>query len=180
MKLIIDKLLEKKVGIFPCDTVWGLIGILDDSVAKKIQEIKHRKDPKPLICLIKDKHQLEKYATNISPFTYEIIEEEWPGPLSIIVKKREVVSDAVTAGKDTICLRVPRFEPLNQLLDELDQPIISTSCNITNQTTPDILENIDPEIKSRCTFIYDKVEPKEGAATKIIDCTGVSPKIIRQ
>ena len=179
MKQIIDALLNKKIGIFPCDTVWGLIGILDDSVAKTIQEIKHRKDPKPLICLIKDKGQLKKYARDITDYTYDIINDQWPGPVSIIVNKTEQVSNAVTAGKETICLRVPDFSPLNQLLNEIKQPIISTSCNLTTQETPKKIEQIDPFIISNTSFIYDKDEPKEGVASKIIDCTGKSPIVIR-
>jgi L-threonylcarbamoyladenylate synthase len=180
MKQIIDALLNKKIGIFPCDTVWGIIGILDDSVAKTIQEIKHRKNPKPLICLIKDKNQLEKYAKNITGYTYDIINDQWPGSLSIIVNKADSISNTVTAGKESVCLRVPDFEPLNQLLNEIDQPIISTSCNLTNKEIPKKIEQIDPLIIDNISFFYDKAEPKEGVASKIIDCTGNNPIVVRQ
>ena len=180
MKEIINDLMEKKIGVFPCDTVWGLVGVLDDKVAKKIQEIKHRKEPKPLICLLKNKNELEKYASELTEYTHDLIEQNWPGPLSIIVKKREVISNQITAGKDTICFRVPNFEPLNHLLNQIDRPLISTSCNLEGQSTIQSIDQIDPLIISEVSFIYDKAVPKEGVASKIIECTGPEPKVLRK
>jgi len=177
---IIKKIKENKVGIFPCDTIFGLIGRVDEEVIKKITEIKNRLANQPFIILIPSPKFLDKFVDSISDSAQKYIHEYWPGPLTIIFKKHQSVSKIFTANKDTIAIRYPLFKPLNNLLDELNEPLISTSPNLSGEKTPILFEEISNNIKQKVDFIYNQDISSVKKESSIIDCSQEPPVIIRK
>ena len=126
---------------------------------------------------------LEMIHEWVEPLTSEqalVLERYWPGPFTFIFKKKSSVNDIITAGKATIAIRVPDFEPLKQLFQILKQPLLSTSLNISGQPSINTLADVDHKIKSKIDFCFDHVEPYYGRESTLVDLTDKPFKVIRQ
>lgn len=182
-KDIIDvakRLHNKEVGIFPCDTIWGLIGVLDEGVMDRIYDIKQREPNRPFLLLLPHIRFLDHFIDEITQEHQELMRKYWPGPLTLIFNKKASVSDKVSAGKPTIGVRLPEFLPLNYLLLLLDKPIISTSVNLSHMPSSLDPETFPEEIVSQVDFTYTGVSPRLGTESDIVDGT-VSPyKVLRK
>ncbi|MFC1617522.1 L-threonylcarbamoyladenylate synthase, partial [Candidatus Margulisiibacteriota bacterium] len=143
---ICDDLKAKKIGVFPCDTIWGLIGIMDLEVIQKVFELKKRDQNQPFLILIPNIKTLTTLAEEIPDCAKELIKKYWPGPLTIIFKKNKAIDPKFTAQKDTIAIRYPKFIPLNFLLDKINRPLISTSVNISKHEAISSLKDIPNSI----------------------------------
>ena len=99
------------IVIFPTETVYGIgANGLDSNAVEKIYTAKEREHNKPLILLISDKKMLEQVAENISDVEMKLMQDFWPGPLTIILKKKSTVPDIVTAGSETVGIRMTSGE----------------------------------------------------------------------
>ncbi|HEX8059512.1 MAG TPA: L-threonylcarbamoyladenylate synthase, partial [Cyclobacteriaceae bacterium] len=114
----------------PTETVYGLAGnALDvDSVAR-IFEVKNRPSFDPLIVHIYDFSQLSKYVMNVPQQAERLAKAFWPGPLTLLLKKRGMIPDLVTSGLDTVGIRCPRHPMTQNLLKTLDFPLAAPSAN---------------------------------------------------
>jgi len=178
---LIESLKSNQVGIFPCDTVLGLIGRMDGSVIDRIARIKNRPVTQSFLFLIPDKNWLAQLVRMpLSPQAIQLMETYWPGPLTLVLPKSDQVSDLFTAGKPTIGIRFPQFKPLNDLLNAINEPLISTSVNRSGEPSPQTFLGVSDEIKSRVDFIVSEFEPGLSGESTIVDCTQDQPKILRQ
>ncbi|MBT5856024.1 L-threonylcarbamoyladenylate synthase [bacterium] len=166
-----------QVGLFPCDTIWGIIGTL--ATADTIRNIKQRSKQSPFICLIPSTKHLATVSLPIATEYETELNKWWPGPVTIIAPKSPSIPNTVTAGKSSIAIRVPKFQPLNELLNQLNAPLISTSANISGTSHPLSISDISPELLDACGFIYDACEPGSNTPSTIIDCTSYPPKTLR-
>ena len=109
---------------FPTETVYGLgANGLDPKAVAKIFEAKDRPQDNPLILHVSRVSDFSQYAKNIHPYVYRLIEEFSPGPLTIVLEKRDIVPDIVTAGLDTVCLRIPNHRVALDLIECSGVPI---------------------------------------------------------
>lgn len=171
-------LLAGKIGLFPFDTVWGITGLTRPSIIKRIFDIKDRPENQPLLMVIPDITFLPKYASSDSH--QELINDVWPGPVTLIFKKKPAVPNEMTAGMETVAIRWPDYEPLNSVLNAIKQPLISTSANISKQHTATKRSEISETILSRVDFIYEQVDCQLGMESTIINCSGSHPKLLRK
>jgi L-threonylcarbamoyladenylate synthase len=119
-----------EVVAFPTETVYGLGADAFNSVAvAKVFELKKRPHFDPLIVHIAHKDWVSSLAADVPPLAKELMARFWPGPLTIILKKREDVPDIVTAGLGTVGIRMPRHEVAIGLLEKLGRPIAAPSAN---------------------------------------------------
>ena len=81
---VAKQLNEKKVGIFPCDTIWGLIGVCEKDVVDRILDLKKRDAQKPFLVLIPHIRYLDQIAEEVSDQHVELIKKYWPGPLTLV------------------------------------------------------------------------------------------------
>ena len=176
---ISDQLKNNKVGIFPFDTIWGITGIIDEKVVKKIRRLKNRPDDKPLLIVIPDASSLKFCVEGLADQQMELINDVWPGPVSIIFKKSKNIPYYVTGGKETVGIRLPDFEPLNYLLTCVGQPLVTTSANFSKQREPRVFQDIPKEIINKLDFVYDAFIPSLGEASRVIDCSTDQVKIVR-
>jgi len=168
------------VGLFPCDTVWGLIGLMTEENAEKIQKIKQRTTTQPLMILIPDGSHLKQLTHIIPAYTQSIIRHFWPGPLSLIFEKNPNISQKITGNGNSIGLRWPCFKPLNDLLHQIKQPLISTSANLSSEPVPLSYNKLSDKIKNQVQFIYDAVEPPLNLESTILDCRSYPPQLLRE
>lgn len=114
---------EELVAI-PTETVYGLAGnIYSEKAIKAVFEMKKRPFFNPLIVHIKSLDYLKEVAIDIPENGYKLANAFWPGPLTLVLKKKENISDLVTAGKDTVAVRIPDHPIALALLDVLDFPL---------------------------------------------------------
>lgn len=171
---IYQHLLDHQIGIIEHDTVPGIVGIATIDNAKKIQAIKQRSESKGFIVLIPSIDHLNNLAINISESAHQLINTYWPGPLTIILEKHPDISTVISGQKTTIAIRCPNHPGLSELLKKLNQPILSTSANISGET------NISEKLLSAVDFTYGNIQKTEtNIASTIIDATQTPFKILR-
>lgn len=140
--------------IMPSDTVYGLFAdALNNKAIKRIDDIKHSN--KPHLILVSNFKMLEKYVEDITPLHKMIINKYWPNTLTILFKKSNQISDELTKGSEYVGVRMPNNKMLLDIIDKYNKPLISTSCNITNEEVITSIDNLSDEIKSKVSFIYD-------------------------
>lgn len=133
-KSILDKNLNL---IIPTETVYGLAGnIFEDETIGNIFKLKNRPATNPLIVHIKSVESLTDVATDIPDKAYELAHKFWPGPLTLVLNKKDIVPSIVTAGKSTVAVRVPRHNTTNSLLNILDYPLAAPSANPYGLVSP--------------------------------------------
>ncbi|MEL7834318.1 L-threonylcarbamoyladenylate synthase [Fodinibius sp. Rm-B-1B1-1] len=136
-------LLKKgEVVAFPTETVYGLgADAQNPDAIKKVFETKGRPSDNPLIVHVSDQKQVKQFATNISEDARKLMDTFWPGPLTLIFKKKPEVLDLITAGLDTVALRWPKH-PLSQELIALAGPLVAPSANSSGKPSPTKAEHV--------------------------------------
>ncbi len=167
---------------FPTDTVYGLgANGLDADAVQKIYEAKGRPSDKPLIILIHDKAQLDTFALQISDDAQKLMDEFWPGPLTLVFQKRpNVVPDYVTRGLDTVAVRMPNHPVALELLQLAKVPVAAPSANISGNPSPTDAGMVQRELNGRIAAIVDGGECEVGVASTILDISDAVPTILRQ
>ena len=177
---VAKQLNEKKVGIFPCDTIWGLIGVCEKDVVDRILDLKKRDAQKPFLVLIPHIRYLDQIAEEVSDQHVELIKKYWPGPLTLLFNKTGSIDDSVTAGFPTVGVRLPEFLPLNYLLLLCNRPLISTSVNISTEPSTGVGSEFPKEITDNVDFVYRDIEPRWGQESDVVDATTVPFKVLRK
>jgi len=145
------------VGIFPTDTVYGIgCNAFDDLAIKKLFDYKKRDLSKPINVLISNTLMLNKLVDNISDIEQKLINNFWPGALTIVFKKNPNVSNLLTAGLDSIGVRMPNNQICLELIDNVGLPLATSSANISNEPPiAYINENLIKNFNNKVDFILD-------------------------
>lgn len=176
------KLIEQgKVVVFPTETVYGIgTNGLDENAVKKLYEIKQRPLNKPISLLVSNMEMVNQIAKNITETEYKIMENFFPGPLTIILKKKEIVPDIVTAGKDTIGVRMPSGEIVRKLVEIAGVPIAAPSANISGEPSGTNLKDIKKHFEGKVDFFIDGGISELGLASTIVQVVNGKIQILRQ
>lgn len=168
------------IGAFPTETVYGLgANALDGEAVKKIFEAKGRPQDNPLIIHIAKKEDIDKYVAEVPKFAEELIEKYWPGPLTIILKKKDIVSDITSAGLDTVGVRMPDNGIALKLIELSGVPIAAPSANISGRPSPTDIERCEEDLNGRVDFIVGSEKSKIGVESTIVDATGEHLCVLR-
>ncbi|MHD0313095.1 L-threonylcarbamoyladenylate synthase [Fusobacterium varium] len=179
----IGKLLkEGNLIIYPTDTVYGVGGIIesDESIAK-IYKAKERSFKSPLIVLVSDVSKIEKIAyieEKNREKIEKLIKEFWPGGLTIILNKKDNVSDIMVSGGKTVGVRMPNLDTALKIIEAAGGLLPTTSANISGETTPRSYDELSEEFKERVEILVDGGRCPIGNASTIIDMSD-KPKILR-
>lgn len=166
------------VVAFPTDTVYGLGVVFDDLDAlNRLKISKGRPDNKPIPMMISSITQLEKVA-HVNSKIERLVREFMPGGFTIILNKKDTVSDYVTNGFPTIALRMPDDEFILEMIDEIQKPLLVTSANLSGQPTGIDFENVKNDFDGRIDMIVQGM-CKGSVSSTIVDVTGKDLKIIR-
>ncbi|MCQ2431411.1 MAG: threonylcarbamoyl-AMP synthase [Clostridia bacterium] len=144
---------EGKLVVFPTETVYGLGGnALDAEAAKKIYAAKGRPSDNPLIIHIADIGDAEHYCETSDLF-YRLACAFWPGPLTMIMKKKPCIPDSVTGGMDTVAVRLPSNPTANTLIRLAGVPIAAPSANLSGHPSPTTKEHVIFDLDGRVDMI---------------------------
>jgi len=171
-----------KVLVYPTDTLYGLgANALDPKAILKVFRIKRQDRSKPISVIVRDIPMAKKIAC-IDSRVEKILKRIWPGPITIILRKKDIVPNILTANSETIGVRIPSFGFINDLMRSIDFPITATSANISGEKDllfpKDILSKFSESKNSPDIFI-DAGKIKNPEPSTIIDLTTQAPKIVR-
>lgn len=167
------------VGI-PTETVYGLgANALDSEAVRKIFEAKGRPQDNPLIIHIPGAQWLPRYCEDVPPLAYTLARKFWPGPLTMILKRKKIVPDTTTAGLDTVGVRCPDHQVTLSIIREAGVPIAAPSANTSGRpsctTAADVMEDMDGKIDA----VVDGGPCQVGVESTIIDLTCTPPRLLR-
>ena len=179
LKELLTKDIKGKVVCFPTDTVYGVGALINDSVAiDKIYHLKNRDISKPLAVLTGTKN-IKKYVLEISDFSKQLMDKYWPGALTLIFKKSNIISDKVTSGFDTVGLRMPNSNIALQLLNHFGL-MATTSVNISGTEPLNNIEDIIKYFKDEIDYLVIDQEKTSNVSSTVIDVTSNNYRILRQ
>ena len=165
--------------VFPTETVYGLGGnaLLADA-AKKIYTAKGRPSDNPLIIHVADPKDAEKYAF-VSDIYYRLAEAFMPGPLTVIMPKRDCIPLSVTGGLDTVAVRCPSHPVARALIKKCGVPIAAPSANISGRPSPTSAKYVEEDMLGRVDMIIDGGECEIGLESTIVKIDGESLTLLR-
>ncbi|WP_110112633.1 L-threonylcarbamoyladenylate synthase [Bacillus sp. CGMCC 1.16541] len=169
-----------EVVAFPTETVYGLGGdATSDQAVDKIFLAKGRPSDNPLIVHIGHKEQLHSIVADIPAKAEKLIEQFWPGPLTVILPKKAGLSEKVTAGLSTVAVRMPAHPVALALLKEVNLPIAAPSANLSGKPSPTLAKHVMNDLNGRISGIVDGGPTGVGLESTVLDCTGEVPTILR-
>ena len=141
---------------FPTETVYGLgANALDADAVQRIYETKGRPAINPIIVHVADVAQARSLAAEWTPAAETLARAFWPGPLTLVVRKRDVVPDIVTAGQDTVGLRVPAHPVALALIAEAGIPLAAPSANYSTQVSPTTADHVVRGLRHGVDLVLD-------------------------
>lgn len=171
------------IAAFPTDTVYGLGAVYSNAGAvRKIFEAKGRPENKPLSILISDISQVSLLAADIPEEAYRLMEHLWPGALTIIFRKNKAadIPDEVTAGADTIGLRMPDSDLALKIIRATGSPVAAPSANLSGLRSASCAQHVIADLNRRIDLIVDAGDCPIGISSTIIDMSGDEYRILRQ
>jgi L-threonylcarbamoyladenylate synthase len=173
-----ELLREGKLVAFPTETVYGLgANALDETAVAKIFAAKNRPTFDPLIVHVYDVAQLNELVTDVPPVAKTLIDRFWPGPLTLVLPKRDVVPDLVTAGLPTVAVRMPDHPLALELLRLADVPVAAPSANPFGAVSPTTAEHVAEQLGDRVDFILDGGPCRVGVESTVLALT--PPTLLR-
>ena len=155
-KEIINEIEKGHLIIMPTDTIYGIIAdATKEEVIKKVYAAKERSYDKPLLILVSNEKMLNELVTEIPDKVHKLIRKYWPGPLTILFKKSNKVSNILTANSDFVAIRMPKDERLLSIMNQINKPLISTSANISSHAPIININQIEPRMKEKINYIVD-------------------------
>jgi L-threonylcarbamoyladenylate synthase len=176
-----EKALKKnKLVAIPTETVYGLAGnAYDESALAEIFKLKNRPFYNPLIVHIKSASSISDVAIDIPESAMILAEKFWPGPLTLVLKKQPHISDLITAGKDTVAVRVPNHTVALALLDKLDFPLAAPSANPFGSISPTNADHVFNYFDGKLEVILEGGECEKGLESTIIGFENNQPILYR-
>lgn len=168
------------VVAFPTETVYGLGGnALDEKAVEKIFTAKGRPSDNPLIVHLSKFEDINKLCDDIPAVTKILADRFWPGPLTMIVPRSLQVPDIVTAGLDTVAIRIPSHPIANTLIELAGLPIAAPSANLSGKPSPTNEEHVIEDLMGRVDAIVCGGYTKVGVESTVLDITSNPPMILR-
>lgn len=172
---------DNEVVALPTETVYGLGGNAEsDAAVAKIFAAKGRPSDNPLIIHIAEKEQLRTFVAEVPDKAELLMEAFWPGPLTIIFKKKEgVLAETATAGLSTVAVRMPDHPVALALLKSCGLPIAAPSANSSGKPSPTNAQHVLDDLNGKIAGVIDGGSTGIGVESTVIDCTEAIPVILR-
>lgn len=173
-------IMDGGVVAIPTETVYGLGGnAFDDEAVKHIFEVKGRPNDNPLIAHVHTDYDLSKIIDFDPPYAKKLREAFLPGPLTLVYPSTGKVSPYVSCGLNTLAVRVPAHTGAQQLLKELDIPVVAPSANLSKHVSPTSAKHVYDDFEDKIPLILDGGECVGGIESTVCDVTGDIPVILR-
>jgi L-threonylcarbamoyladenylate synthase len=180
IKIAAKLIAEGDVVAFPTETVYGLgADALNPKSVARIFEIKKRPTFNPLIVHIAHKESIKDYSQKHDSRIIELIENFWPGPLTLVLKKKKIIPDIVTAGNDTVALRMPNHKVALKLIEYSERPIAAPSANSFGFLSPTDPLHVEKQLGNKIKIILDGGTTSIGVESTIISFADKTPVLLR-
>lgn len=183
-----DEELKEAAGIlrsgglvaFPTETVYGLGGnALDEDAARKIYAAKGRPSDNPLIAHVSCVEEVAPLVKEIPEAGRKLMEAFWPGPLTMIFPKSEMVPYGTTGGLDTVAIRMPDDPVANRLIALAGVPVAAPSANTSGRPSPTTADHVWQDMNGRIDMIIDGGPVGIGVESTIVDVSSAVPAVLR-
>jgi L-threonylcarbamoyladenylate synthase len=165
---------------FPTETVYGLgADVFDESAIVKIFEAKQRPPDNPLIVHISDRLQITMITNEVTGSAEKLIDTFFPGPLTVILRKRSEVPVIATAGLETVGIRMPANETARAFLVACRTPVAAPSANLSGRPSPTTWKAVFEDLDGRIDCILKGDAAEIGLESTVVDCTGDTPVLLR-
>lgn len=164
----------------PTETVYGLAAnALDPAAVRRIYDAKERPSFNPLIVHIAEVSELPLVAREIPGIAHELARRFWPGPLTIVLRRQPNISDLVTAGLDTVGVRIPASEVTRAVIRAAGVPLAAPSANLFTRVSPTLASHVERQLGDRLALILDAGPARVGIESTVVDLTTIPPRILR-
>lgn len=176
----IELLENDELVAIPTETVYGLAGnIYSESAIDKIFAMKNRPFFNPLIVHLAEGSLLKEIVEEI-PYQAQILSDKlWPGPLTLVLPKKETVPNKITAGKSTVAVRVPDHSLTRELLNRLKFPLAAPSANTFGNISPTTPSHVKKYFEGTLKMVLDGGECKRGIESTIVSFENAKPVVLR-
>jgi len=180
----VELLRKGEVVALPTETVYGLAGsALNPLAVTKIFEAKERPRFDPLIIHLPNRKWIDRIAdvpASDRQLICRLTDKFWPGPFSMVLPKREIVPDIVTAGLNTVAVRFSAHPVLAKIVDELDEPLAAPSANRFGRVSPTTAQHVSDELHGRIPLIVDAGPTEHGIESTIIAVRDARIAVLRR
>ncbi|NWO13859.1 L-threonylcarbamoyladenylate synthase [Virgibacillus sp.] len=171
---------QGEIVAFPTETVYGLgANATNEQAVQKIFQAKGRPQDNPLIVHVADALQMESLVRYWPAYVDKLLVAYTPGPITFVLPSNDVCSPAVTAGLDTVGVRIPSHPVAHQLLSACQLPIAAPSANISGRPSPTSARHVWHDLSDKIAGILDGGATGVGLESTVIDCTQDIPVILR-
>ena len=165
---------------FPTETVYGLgCNALNPDAAAKVFEAKQRPQFDPLIIHIADRMQLDNVVKALTATARQLIDQFWPGPLTLVLPKQLTIPDLVTAGLDTVAIRMPNHPVAHALIRAAGTPIAAPSANPFGYVSPTTAQHVIDGLGDMIDLTLDGGPCPVGVESTIVSLVGPQPELLR-
>lgn len=165
---------------FPTETVYGLgANGLDGEAVKRIFEVKGRPNDNPLILHVARKTDARALWREVPEVAEKLMDAFWPGPLTLIYYKSDIVPPEVTAGLDTVAVRIPDSETATFIIRMAGVPIAAPSANLSGKPSPTLAKHVIDDFMGKINVIVDGGPCRVGVESTVVSLTGDKPMILR-
>ncbi|MBD7915805.1 threonylcarbamoyl-AMP synthase [Clostridium sp. Sa3CUN1] len=167
------------VVAFPTETVYGLgANALNEDAVSKIFEAKGRPQDNPLIVHVASKN-IDDLVVEVPEIAQKLIDKFWPGPLTIILNKKEIIPNKTSANLASVGIRMPSNNIALKLIELSGCPIAAPSANISGRPSPTDVERCIEDLNGKIDFILGGNKSDVGVESTIVDCTVMPPVVLR-
>ncbi len=180
LRLAAETLKRGGLVAFPTETVYGLgANALDGKAVEKIFEAKGRPNDNPLIVHVSDKEELFALVSKVPEKAQKLMDKFWPGPLTLVLNKSKSVPRAVTAGQETVAIRMPNNKIALELIKQSGIPVAAPSANVSTRPSPTEAKHVLEDLDGKIDAIIDGGRTDIGLESTVIDLTSETPTILR-
>jgi len=181
IKLARRLLREGEVVALPTDTVYGLGANAFERIAvRQIFKLKQRPPDKPIPVFIYQIDDLNLVARHVPNRAWPLLQEFWPGPLTVVLPKVAALPDDVTVGQDTVAVRIPDHPVSLELVIKFGRPLAVTSANLSGQPTPPTAQGVADQLGLALPLVLDGGPSPSSQPSTIIDLSTDPPRLLRQ
>ncbi len=171
---------EGQVVAIPTETVYGLAAnALDEQAVRKIFAAKNRPADNPLIVHIAKREELASLVKEIPPMARALADAFWPGPLTMVLPRSAVVPDVVTAGGDTVAVRMPSHPVARAIIEACGLPLAAPSANRSGSPSPTTAAHVMADMEGIIPAVFDGGECQVGLESTVVSLVGDKPRLLR-
>jgi L-threonylcarbamoyladenylate synthase len=166
---------------FPTRCLYGLgADAFNREAVQRVFQLKQRSFQKPILILLDQRNQLERLVSHVSKTASRIMDQFWPGRVTLVFKAADTVPGCLTAGTGKIGIRLPGHPVAATLTDSLGVALTGTSANLSGRPGCRDIDDLDPQLIQQLDAVLDAGPLKGGIGSTVVDVTGDIPRILRE